>query len=337
MRVPAAAGMEDQARRAEDAGWSGVTYTDSQHLCPDPFIGIALAARATERLRFATGVTNAHTRHPAALATTAATVGEVSGGRFVLGIGRGDTALFHLGLPPMPMARFTERVTDLQTYLGGGAVEANGSDGRIQWLARSRAPKVPLDIAASGPRVIAFAARTAERVTLGLGADPERISWGIDHARSAAAAAGRDPAAISFGAYVSIGCHPNLDAARAMIAGSVAAFAHFSAMPGSTGTGLATQDRAVVAEVGRRYDSNQHLRNNATHTAALDAGFIDRFAITGPPERVIERLDELAARGIDRFIVTGPGFGTPRDHARTANQLLLGEVLPTVTQEASGA
>ena len=54
--------------------------------------------RPPSTLRFATGVTNAHTRHPAALATVAATVQETSGGRFVLGIGRGDTALFHLGL-----------------------------------------------------------------------------------------------------------------------------------------------------------------------------------------------------------------------------------------------
>jgi 5,10-methylenetetrahydromethanopterin reductase len=331
MKVPSTDGMDEQARRAEAAGWTGVTYTDSQNLCPDPYVGIALAARATERLRFATGVTNAHTRHPAALATTAATVQEVSGGRFVLGIGRGDTALFHLGLPPMPVAPFVERVTALQTYLAGESVDAHGHASRIQWLARATAPKVPLDIACSGPRVIAIAASVAEHVTFALGADPDRLAWGLDHARKAAADAGRDPAAISFGAYVNIGCHPDPDAARAMIASSVSAFAHFSAMPGSTGAGLTDEDRAVVADVGRRYDSRQHLRPGAAHNEALDAGFIDRFAITGPPERVVDRINQLAALGIERLVVTGPGFGTPRDHARTANQLLTGEVLPAVS------
>ena len=68
-------------------------------------MAVGLPANATERLRVATGVTNAHTRHPAALANGAATVQETSGGRFVLGIGRGDTALFHLGKKPMPVAR----------------------------------------------------------------------------------------------------------------------------------------------------------------------------------------------------------------------------------------
>jgi 5,10-methylenetetrahydromethanopterin reductase len=258
-------------------------------------------------------------------------VQEVSGGRFVLGIGRGDTALFHLGLPPMPLRDFTSRVTALQTYLRGHAIDAGGRFSRILWLRGAQAGKVPLDIACSGPKMIAFAARTAERVTFALGAGPDRLAWGLDHARQAAADAGRDPAEISFGAYVNVGCHPDGDVARSMIAAGVAAFAHFSAMPGATGAGLAEADRDVVEDIGRRYDSTRHLRPDARHNDALDAGFIDRFGITGPPGRVVERIQQLAALGIDRFVVTGPGLGTPRDHARTANQLLAGEVLPALT------
>ena len=91
----------------------------------------------------------------------------------------------------------------------------------------------------------------------------------LERARKAAADAGRDPAEISFGAYVTVGCHPDPAVARDLIGGAVAAFAHFSAMPGSTGAGLAEPDRAVVAEVGRRYDSNEHLENRAAHTSAL--------------------------------------------------------------------
>ena len=83
--------------------------------------------------------------------------------------------------------------------------------------------------------------------------------------------------------YVNVGCHPDVDAARALVAGSVAAFAHFSAMPGSAGAGLSEADREVVAEVGRRYDSNHHLDNTAEHTGALRPEFVDRFAIVGPP------------------------------------------------------
>src|SRR5919112_1243237 len=85
--TPEAGTIERQAERAEAAGWDGITFTDSQNLVGDPYVAVALAARATGRLQFATGVTNAHTRHPAALANVAITVQEESGGRFVLGIG----------------------------------------------------------------------------------------------------------------------------------------------------------------------------------------------------------------------------------------------------------
>jgi 5,10-methylenetetrahydromethanopterin reductase len=332
-RVPETGSVVAQARRAEQQGWDGIAFTDSQNLVGDPFVAAALAAGATDRLRFATGVTNAFTRHPAALANVAATVQEASEGRFVLGIGRGDTALFHLGRKPMPVDRFASLTTDVQTYLANGTVDCDGHPSRLRWLDRARQPKVPLDVAASGPRVIGFAARTAERVTLAVGADPGRIAWALDLAREAATDAGRDPADISFGAYVNVGCHPDLDVARALIGGGVAAFAHFSSMPGSTGAGLAEQDRAVVAEVGRRYDSHEHLSNRARHTDALRPDFVDRFAIVGPPEACIERFMALAALGIERFVVTGPGFGADRDHARTAARLLTGELLPALRRD----
>jgi 5,10-methylenetetrahydromethanopterin reductase len=334
MGIPEIGTVVAQAERAERLGWDGITFTDSQNLVGDPFVAVALAAAAVDRLQFATGVTNAYTRHPAALANVAATVQETSGGRFVLGIGRGDTALFHLGRKPMPVDAFAASVTDLQHYLANETIDCNGRPSRLQWLDRCRQPKVPLDIAVSGPRMIELAARVAERVTLAVGADPDRVAWALDLARKAAADAGRDPSEISFGAYVNVGCHPDPDAARALISGAVAAFAHFSSMPGSTGAGLAAADREVVAEVGRRYDSNEHLSNTAEHTAALEPQFVDRFAIVGTPDVCAERLRGLAGLGLERFVITGASFRADREHARTAGRLLTEELLPALRESA---
>jgi len=337
MRIPEIGTAVAQAARAEAIGWDGITFTDSQNLVGDPFVAVALAAAATERLRFATGVTNAYTRRPAALANVAATVQETSGGRFVLGIGRGDTALFHLGKPPMPVADFIAATTDLQAYLAGAVIDCDGRESRLQFLDRCRQPKVPLDVAASGPKMIEFAARVAERVTFAVGADDDRVAWAVDLARKSAVDAGRNPTDISFGAYVNVGCHPDLDAARALISGAVAAFAHFSSMPGSTGAGLVEADREVVAEVGRRYDSNQHLSNAAEHTNALEPGFVDRFAVVGAPEVCADRLRALAALGLDRFVITGASFRADRDHARTADELLTRELLPALREGSARA
>jgi 5,10-methylenetetrahydromethanopterin reductase len=335
MSVPEPSVAVALAERAEASSWDGITFTDSQNLCGDPFVAVALAAAATQRLEFATGVTNAHTRHPAALATVAATVQETSGGRFALGIGRGDTALFHLGLPPMPVARFTGLVTDLQTYLAGGTIDIEGHPSRIHWLDRATQPKVPLDIAASGPKMLALAGRLSERVTLAVGADAERIAWAAELVRRSAVEAGRDPAEVSMGAYVNVGCHPDVDVARGLISGGVAAFAHFSAMPGSSGAGLDAASKEVVAEVGRRYDSNVHLRNSAPHTEALLPEFVDRFAVVGSPSVCADRIMALHLLGVERFVVTGASFGADRDDARTSHELIARELLPELRERAA--
>ena len=78
---------------------------DSQNLNADVWVELALAAAATERLRLGPGVTNPATRHPAVTASAAATLQEESGGRAVLGLGRGDSSLGQIGRAPVPVRR----------------------------------------------------------------------------------------------------------------------------------------------------------------------------------------------------------------------------------------
>src|SRR5689334_1460162 len=328
MSIPEPSVATALVQQAEASGWDGISFVDSQNLVADPFIAIALAAQHAERIQFMTGVTNPATRHPAALATLASTAQEASGGRLTLGIGRGDTALFHLGRKPMPVADFFARTTELHTYLQRGTVDMNGFDSRIRWLDRAQQQPVPVDVAASGPKVIEFAARTVERITFAVGADPARLAWAIDIARAAMQDAGRPADAVKFASYVTVGCHPDPATARALVRGGAAAFAHFSAMPGSTGAGLDARDRELVAAVGRAYDSNQHLMNAAEHAQVLPDEFLDRFAVVGDVDHCIRRLRELVDLGLDRIVINGPSFGAERAAAATHRQLLVGELLP---------
>ena len=196
------------AQRAEADGFDGWFVVDSQNLAGDCYVALALAAEATERIKLGTGVTNPYTRHPAVTASAIASVHASSGGRAVLGIGRGDSALAHLGLAPAPVAVFERYLAQVQAYLRGDAVSfaelavdtvaevgtldlADGpASSRLQWLPRDL-PKVPVTVAASGPRVIDAAARLADRVTLALGADPERVRVG--HRPSSFGPARRSP------------------------------------------------------------------------------------------------------------------------------------------------
>ena len=92
------------AVQAEMLGYDGIVWVDSQNLAPDCYISMALAAHATSRIQLGTGVTNSYTRHAAVTASCIATIQAESQGRAHMGIGRGDSALAHLGLAPHGVA-----------------------------------------------------------------------------------------------------------------------------------------------------------------------------------------------------------------------------------------
>jgi len=98
----------ETARRTEAEGWDGQMFMDSQSLSCDPFVHMGGWAVSTERIKLSTGVTNPLTRHPVVLAACAATLQVMSGGRAVLGIGRGDSALAYLGYAPAGLPKFEQ-------------------------------------------------------------------------------------------------------------------------------------------------------------------------------------------------------------------------------------
>jgi 5,10-methylenetetrahydromethanopterin reductase len=336
----------DRARRAEDEGWDGLGMVDSQNLAGDPFVALAMAATATTRLRLATAVTNSVTRHPAAAATAAATVQAESSGRFVLGIGRGDSALAHLGRSPATFASFERYIDVLQRYLRGEEVPFaevavpdavarpvedlhladHPSSSRIRWL-RGDVAKVPVEVAATGPKVIAMAGRLADRVMFTLGAVPERIRWGIEVAREARAKAGLDSGAIRFGAYVNMVCDPDVAMARALVRGGLTTFARFSVMHGRISGPASTSDAEVFTGLHRGYDMKAHTRADSSQAALMSDAFVDRFAIAGSPQQCLDRLGQLAELGLDKIVVSGPTAGTDREAARAAMQRLDEEVV----------
>ncbi len=326
--IPKLAG--ELAARAETAGFDGIAFTDSQNLTGDVFAGLALAANATRRIKLATGVTNPATRHPAATASGIATVHALSNGRAVLGIGRGDSALFQIGQEPAPVADFERFLSRVAGYLRGAEVDLDGFASRVGWIANLELPPVPVDVAATGPKVIELSARIADRITFALGANPERVRWGIQKARAARSAAGLDSATLRFGAYLNVAPHPDVAVARELVRGGVGTFAHFSGMRGSSADGVASEDRAVFEGIHARYERGRHTLGRARHAAALEPEFLDRFAVIGPPATCVARLLELVEAGVSKLIVTGASFDADRDEGARSRTLFEREVLPAL-------
>jgi 5,10-methylenetetrahydromethanopterin reductase len=330
------------AARAEAAGWDGMVVVDSQNLSGDPFVALALAARETTSLLLGTGVTNPATRHPAAAAAAIASVHVASRGRARLGIGRGDSALAHLGLAPASVADLEAYVRILRAYLRGGSVpfadlrpyehadartvDALGladtpSESSLQWLRTDLEP-VPVEVVATGPRVLEMAAREGDRVLLAVGADPGRVRWAVDRVRAAGGT--------KIAAFVNVVSHPDVDLARRLGAGGLSLFARFSAMDGKVRTPIDADSEAVLHRVHDAYDMHDHSRAGSPQASRLTADFVDRFGIIGPPEHCIDRLAQLVAMGIDKLIIVGPSADADRDEAHRARDIFESEVLPAV-------
>ncbi len=311
------------AEAAERNGFDIFLLTDSQNLRGDVYSQLALCAKATSSIMLGTGVTNPITRHAAVTATSIMSVQAESDGRAILGIGRGDSAVLHIGRKIASLKEYGAYVRDLQGYLSGGEVDQNGFPSRLRWLDLVDVEKVPVDMVGSGPRSLALAANLADRVTLAVGADLDRLSWGIDTVRRAAEASGRDAASIPIGAYLNVAVGTDRDRVRESIRGGVATFAHFSA---GAGTDFASQPevmRRVTSRLQTEYDTAHHSQGDAPHTQVLDQNFIDWFAVAGTVEEVVERLTPIVELGLSHiYFAGGRAFGT--------HEALAQEVMPAL-------
>jgi 5,10-methylenetetrahydromethanopterin reductase len=315
------------ARQLEKEGFDGVCFGDTQCISANAYVNMTAAACATTRLKVMVGVTNPVTRDSSVTASAAASVQLESGGRAVLGIGRGDSAVHKIGRKAATAAEFERYLIELQGYLSGESVDRDGIASRIGWLKDANLPKVPVDVAAPGPGVLAAGARQAERLSLNLGGDPERIARGIDEARKIRRAAGKSVDTLTFGTYMPIAPHPDIRVARDLVKGVTAVYTRFQAMKGYPADQIPPEDARVVKNVGQNYDNTAHGRGDASHTKYLEDDYVDRFSVVGPPEKCIERLRKLRDAGLDRIMLVGPNRLMPEAY-EVSRRLLVEAVLP---------
>jgi 5,10-methylenetetrahydromethanopterin reductase len=342
------------AERAELEGWDGMGVPDSQNLTGDPYIALALAANASSRLLLAPWVSNPVTRHPALTAASIHTLQVESGGRAILGIGRGDSSVTHLGFAPAPVEAFAHYIDRVQAYLRGEEVPFEldrdsegvlaGADtlnmaaapagSQLRWIRHTSVAKVPVDGAASGPKVIAACAVRCERITFAVGASPERVEWAVGIAKQARRDAGLDPEALKLGAMFHVGVHPDRATAIESIKGSLGSTARFSVMHGKVVGPVSDEVREGLLAVHRAYDFNKHSRRGA-HTVALTDAVIDTFAVAGTVEHCVSRIAELRALGITRFqILASDWRGLDPQLKAYSVRTMAEEVLPGI-REAS--
>src|SRR6185295_12603928 len=281
-----------------EIGW---TY-DSHVLWQDSFPLLTLAAQATSTMKFGHLVTNPGTREPTVLASLYATLHDISNGRMVMGIGRGDSARRYIGQPPVRVAEFEQALRMVKPFMNGEEVTWNDKQLQLKWV-RPELPEIEMHVAGYGPKALAVAGRQGDGVIIQL-ADPDIIQWIMDTARKAAQEAGRDPAALK--CIVSAPSHITDDIAEAreqvrwfpaMVSN------HVRDLISRYGADGSVVPRALTDYVPKEthYDYGEHSRVGAKHGAFVSDEICDRFCVLGTPDQAAEKLAQLESIGVDQF------------------------------------
>src|SRR5918994_6395976 len=151
---------------AEENGFeNGWTY-DSHILWHEAYPLLTLLAVNTEKLKLGHCVTNPGTREPTVTASGYATLHAISGGRMVMGIGRGDSARRVIGYQPVKMAEFERSLVMIKDLMNGRSVEWNGKELELTWALKD--PPIEMFVAGYGPKALAVAGRVGDGVIIQL-------------------------------------------------------------------------------------------------------------------------------------------------------------------------
>ena len=293
--------LVDLMRLAEEHGFdNGWTY-DSHILWHDSYPLLTLAGTSTSTLKLGHCVTNPGIREPTVTASAYATLHEITGGRMVMGIGRGDSSRRVVGLKPVKVAEFERALVMIKDLMNGRPVEWNGKELELKWV-RKELPEIPMYVAGYGPKALGVAGRVGDGVIIQL-ADPEIIQWIMATARRAAEEAGRDPAELK--CHVCAPSHISEDLADARDQ-----VRWFPAMVSNHVMDLIERygweseiPKALTDYVRARkfYDYKEHSRVGAAHGEFVSDEICDRFCVLGTPEQATQKLRELESLGVDHF------------------------------------
>jgi alkanesulfonate monooxygenase SsuD/methylene tetrahydromethanopterin reductase-like flavin-dependent oxidoreductase (luciferase family) len=280
---------------------SGATSRDAFHVC---------ARWAAAAPGLGTGISVVPVAHWTApqLAATAGTVGELSEGRFILGVGTGsayvESAQQAYGLPvrrPLPLMR--DHLLVLRRLLAGEQVDYEGETLTLRGVQLGfRPPRVPVYLGALGPRMLRLAGEASDGAGLNW-CTPEQIAWSRRRLEEGCARAGRSPGEVRVMEYIRMCVDEDVGAARRALARATLGYAL-----GRPGGSKAYGYRAHFARMG--FDevlSDLEARRDAGATAdeladACPDHLLSATSYFGPPAGAAAAFRRLAT-GLDEAIV----------------------------------
>ena len=309
---------EALAQAAEAAGFDQFWVSHDLFLRSSSVI-LPIVARATEKIEIGSCIFNPYTINPAELAMFAATMDELSGNRFNLGLAAGAKEfLGWVGLAQeRPLTAMRETITIVRRLLSGEPADLNGQF--VQWspeaFLRFPAPRMtPIYVGAMGPKMLGLAGEMGDGV-LPLLFPPEHF-FTVKPLVDAGIA--RRPATLSkldFATCIWVSLSADGEAAKRTLAQKIAYYGS------SLGPLILAQlDLSIEDFSPIQYALNVE-RDEAKAVAMVDERMM-RIGIVGQPSDVIDRLEPLVAAGAQHL-----SFGPPLGPEPLEAVALLGHVI----------
>lgn len=290
------------ARAAEAAGFDQFWVSDDLFL-RGAWPILTACALTTERIGLGSCIVNPYTMHPAEIAMQAAALDELSGGRFLLGLGAGAADfLGWVGLPQeRPLTRMAETIAALRRLFAGERVALAGAELR-GWTqeAYMRFPTrpIPLYLGAMSPRMQRLIGQAADG-GLPLLFPPELYADVAAQVAAGAAEAGRDPRAIDLAACIWVSVSDDRAAAEAVLREKIAFYGHALSDQILARLGVARAEFAPIARAAQ-------AENDIAKARALVTEPMLKIGVAGAARDLIPRLEGLVAHG-----ATHLSFGPP--------------------------
>ncbi len=286
--------MVHLAKVTEDLGYTHIWVGDSHLIWREAYVNMAAMALSTTRVKLGTGVTNPLTRHPSVVASAYATLEEYSPGRTIVGIGLGDSSVETMGMKPSTLANFEAALMQMRELFEGK--EAQLPSGKIHLLHPCK-NKVPIYIAASGPKMLELSGRIADGIIVLVGVADEYIAHARDKISAGAKAAGRRIEDVNLVLWVPCAVSdkaPAKDAVKAHVARVVAHPLPYVLDP---------KEQQVLQDIRKTYDYYHHMDQQANHAEVIPDWLVDKFAIAGTVEQCHAQIERIKKTGIQQIAI----------------------------------
>jgi probable F420-dependent oxidoreductase len=294
---PPVSRVVEWAALAERNGFDYVWAWDSHVLWQEVYPVFTLIAANTQRVKIGPCVTNPATRDITVTASALATLNEISGGRMVMGIGRGDSARRVIGKPPVTVEHMEEAARTIKDLAEGREIDYEGTPTQLKWASGT----LPVWVAAYGPKALRCAGRVADGLIMQL-ADPFIIEWSLRYVREGAEEAGRRFEDIQIMSAAPAYITDDLGHARDQVRWFPALVSnHVVDLVKRYSDADLPQELTDYIAARDHYDYADHGRTGAEHASFVTDEVVDRFCVIGDAERCKSKLRELEALGVHQF------------------------------------